>query len=71
MCRATVAQMQDRRRLGELLYLTARLHAASGDHPAARENLSRAIDLFERLGMRREYAAGHALLTQLDGSRWA
>jgi len=44
----------------------ARFHTLRGDIPAAREALAEAIDLFERLGMRRELAQARADLTRLD-----
>ena len=37
-----------------------------GDIPAARVSLAEAIDLFERLGMRRELAEARQALADLD-----
>lgn len=64
-CRATAEHFRDRRRLGELHSLTARLHLLRGDIPAARAALMTAIDLFERLRMRRELATAQTTLAQL------
>jgi tetratricopeptide (TPR) repeat protein len=50
-CRVIAEHLQDRRRLAEFHRLSARLHTMRGDHPAAREALAAASDLFERLGM--------------------
>jgi hypothetical protein len=66
-CRATAEQFQDRRRLGELQGLVARLHILRGDGPAAYAALVSASDLFERLGMRRELAEAQAGIAQLVG----
>src|SRR5689334_22395521 len=50
--------------IGNTLKLVAidldRLHILRGDHAAARENLTYAIDLFERLGMRRDLEEARA-----------
>jgi hypothetical protein len=59
---------QDRRRLAEVYPLFARLHALRGDLPAARTAFAEAIDLFERLGMRRELAEARAELVRLDAA---
>lgn len=64
-CRAITERFRDRRRLGELHSLTARLHILRGDLPSARTSLMIAIDLFERLRMRRELAAAHATLANI------
>jgi tetratricopeptide (TPR) repeat protein len=53
-CRSFAERLQDRRRLAEIHRLSARLHSLRGDYPAAGAELALAIDLFERLGMRRE-----------------
>lgn len=53
-CRAGAEQFRDRRRLGELYRLSAQLRQLRGDHAGARADLASALDLFERLGMRRE-----------------
>lgn len=44
----------------------ARLHTLRGDLPAARASLAEAIDLFERLGMRRELAEAREEMARLD-----
>lgn len=59
---------QDRRRLAEVYPLFARLHALRGDLLAARTAFAEAIDLFERLGMRRELAEARAELVRLDAA---
>ncbi|MFL5802739.1 MAG: hypothetical protein ACJ8CR_13480, partial [Roseiflexaceae bacterium] len=64
-CRTTAEHFQDRRRLGELQRLVAQIRALRGDAPAARAALVSAIDLFERLGMRRELAEAQEALAQL------
>jgi tetratricopeptide (TPR) repeat protein len=64
-CRVVAEQFQDRRRLGEIDRLTARLHILRDDKPAARAALLMAIDLFERLGMRRELDEACAALEQI------
>jgi len=56
----------ERERLAAGLFLSARLHTLRGDLPAARAALAEAIDLFERLGMRRELAQARASLADLD-----
>jgi tetratricopeptide (TPR) repeat protein len=57
---------QDRRRLSEIQPLAARLHILRGDIPAARAALMEAIDLFERLGMRRKLAEAREALANLE-----
>ena len=47
---------KERRHLAEAYRHFARLHTFRGDLPAAHTSLAEAIDLFERLGMRRELA---------------
>lgn len=68
-CRAGAEQLRDRRRLSELHWLLARLHLLQGDTTMARTNLLAAIDLFNRLGMRRELAEAQAALDNLDNPR--
>ena len=53
-CHAAAEYLQDRRRLAEVHRLSARMHRMRGDQRAAESELLAAIDLFERLGMRRE-----------------
>jgi tetratricopeptide repeat protein len=57
---------QDRRYIAEIQRLYARLHTLHGDLPAARAALAEAIDLYERLGMRRELAEARAELADLE-----
>jgi hypothetical protein len=59
-------QYQDRWSIAEIRHLYARLHTLRGDLPAARVALAEAIDLFERLGMRRELAEARDELARLD-----
>jgi tetratricopeptide (TPR) repeat protein len=61
-----IYKLQDRRYVSLTRHLTARLHTLRGDIPAARAALAEAIDLFERLGMRRELAEARADLARLD-----
>jgi len=68
---AAVLPNNDMRSLSHLQYLTARLHILRGDLPAARAALAEAIDLFERLGMRRELAEARTALTDLEGRELA
>jgi tetratricopeptide (TPR) repeat protein len=62
----TARQFQDRENIARAHYLTARLHTLRNDFPAARVALAEAIDLFERLGMRRELAEARDELARLD-----
>jgi len=57
---------QDRRYIALTQELFARLHTLRGDLPAARAALDEAIDLFERLGMRRDLAEAREELARLD-----
>jgi tetratricopeptide (TPR) repeat protein len=57
---------QDRATLADIHHGYARLHTLRGDIPAARAALGEAIDLFERLGMRRELAEAREELAQLE-----
>lgn len=52
--RAFAARHSDKRRLAECHQLAARLHDAQGDASAARGEITAALNLFERLGMRNE-----------------
>jgi LuxR family glucitol operon transcriptional activator len=61
-----VHEFQDRRYIALFQHLYARLHTLRGDIPAAHAALTEAIDLFERLGMRRELAEARQALTDLD-----
>jgi tetratricopeptide (TPR) repeat protein len=67
-CYTTVQQHHDRRRMGELQRLLARIHSLRGDASAAREALATASDLFERMGMRRELAEARSILAELGGA---
>jgi tetratricopeptide (TPR) repeat protein len=62
----TAKRYQDRPLIAQIQRSYARLHTQRGDLPAARAALAEAIDLFERLGMRRELAEARAALTDLD-----
>jgi tetratricopeptide (TPR) repeat protein len=61
-----IEQYQDRRYIALIQRLYARLHTLQGDHLAARTSLTEAIDLFERLGMRRELAEAREELARLE-----
>ena len=61
------ATAREHRHVAALQHAIARLHRMRGDCPAAREALSEAIDLFERLGMRRELGEVRAELAKLGG----
>jgi hypothetical protein len=61
-------QYQDRSHIALIKYGYARLHILRGDLPAARAAFIEAIDLFERLGMRRELAEARAELAQLEAT---
>jgi tetratricopeptide (TPR) repeat protein len=62
---ARAHQYQDRDNLAQIARLYARAHALRGDLTAARGALTTALDLFERLGMRRELAEARAELARL------
>ncbi len=64
-CRAQAEHHKDQRRMSEIHPRMARLHTLRGDLPAARVSLAEAIDLFERLGMRRELAESRQALADL------
>lgn len=64
--RIAVTEYQDRLGVASVHYVTSRLHILRGDIPAARASLAEAIDLFERLGMRRELAEARDELARLD-----
>ena len=55
----------EREHVAQAAYQYARLHTLRGDLPAARASLAEAIDLFERLGMRRELAEARQALADL------
>jgi hypothetical protein len=65
-CYEIAIRYQDRFNIAWQQRLYARLHTLRNDLPAARVALAEAIDLFERLGMRRELAEARAELAQLD-----
>lgn len=65
-CRAGAEQLRDRRRLSELNRLLARLYHTQGNSAAASAALNQAIDLFRRMGMRRDLAAAERELGALD-----
>jgi hypothetical protein len=56
----------DRQGIADLHTIIARLHALRGNISAALAALTEAIDLFERLGMRRELAEARAELASLE-----
>lgn len=64
-------EYQDRRYIAEIGLLSARLHTLRGDLPAAHAALAEAIDLFERLGMRRELTEAREALADLDARELA
>lgn len=64
-CCAVAIERRDRPTLAEAQQYLARLHILQGNLPAARTSLADAIDLFERLGMRRELAEARAALADL------
>jgi hypothetical protein len=59
------SRTKDRRIIAELHVTESRLYTLRGDLPAARNALAEAIDLFERLGMRRELAEARSELQRL------
>ncbi len=61
------ADMHHRRLSADVIQVSAQLHILRGDLPAARAALTEAIDLFERLGMRRDLAEVRQALADLDG----
>lgn len=61
-----ISHYQDRENLARTQSLCARLHTLRGDLPAAHASLTEAIDLFERLGMRRELAEAQQALIDLE-----
>ena len=65
---AIAQRYRDRGILAEVQRTYARLYTLRGDIPAARASLADAIDLFERLGMRRELAEARTELARLDAS---
>ncbi|MDP9313261.1 MAG: NB-ARC domain-containing protein [Chloroflexota bacterium] len=64
-CNTTAEQHHDWRRMGETQRLLARVHILRNDRSAARGALGIAMDLFERMGMRREFAETQAALNAL------
>ena len=69
--RAWARQYQDRQCIAKIQRTYARFHTVRGDLSAARVALAEAIDLFERLGMRRELAEARAALADLDARELA
>jgi hypothetical protein len=59
---------QDRQALVHIQRHFARLHALRGDLPGARASLAEAVDLFERLGMRRELAEAREEMVKLEAT---
>jgi tetratricopeptide (TPR) repeat protein len=64
--KASAEHLQDRATLADIYYGYARLHTLRGDLPAAHAALIEAIDLYERLGMRRELKEAREELAQLE-----
>lgn len=60
-------QLKDRYIIGQILRWSARLRALEGNLSEARKAFLEAIDLFERLGTRRELAEAREELRRLDG----
>lgn len=67
-CRAIAFAFQDRDNLAQVQRLSARLLTLRGHHARAHTALTEAIDLFERLGMRRELAEARAELDRLEAA---
>jgi tetratricopeptide (TPR) repeat protein len=65
-CKAILNQEGDSRSLALIKYAFGRFHILCNSFPAAHTALAEAIDLFERLGMRRELAEARAELAQLE-----
>jgi LuxR family glucitol operon transcriptional activator len=63
---AEACTCKDNERLMHVQRLYARLHILRGDLPAAHSSLLEAIDLFERMGMRRELAEAREELARLE-----
>ena len=64
--RAHADQYQDRPCLAAIHHTTAHFHVLRNEIPAACAALAEAIDLYERLGMRRELAEARTELARLD-----
>lgn len=60
--------IQDKRALALIRRTYAQLYALRNDIPAARASLAEAIDLFERLGMRRELTEARDDLAQFGAA---
>ncbi len=67
---ALARRLKDREQLAFMQRLFSRLHVLRGDLLSARACLLEAIDLFERLAVRRELAEAHAELADLDADRF-
>jgi tetratricopeptide (TPR) repeat protein len=59
-------EFKHRRYVGEIHRVWSQVHALRGELPAARASLSEAIDIFERLGLRRELTEAREELRRLD-----
>jgi hypothetical protein len=66
--RQRIAENRERRHLADIHALAAHLHILRGELPAARAALVEAVDLFERLGMRRDLAEARTELAQLEAT---
>lgn len=67
-CRAVATRYRDRRRLAEYHWVVSQLFDRQGQREAARAEIQVALDLFERLGMRREAAEVRTLVHLLLAS---
>jgi hypothetical protein len=65
-CYSVIIEYTDRPNLARYQQIAARLHVLRGDLPAAHTAITLAIDLFERLGMRRELTEARAALADLE-----
>jgi tetratricopeptide (TPR) repeat protein len=65
-CRDVALAREDRTALAEVERFLSQVYAARGEHSAARIALQDAINLFERLGMRRELAESRRELQRIN-----
>ncbi|MBX0329361.1 hypothetical protein K2Z83_16950 [Oscillochloris sp. ZM17-4] len=65
-CSESIARFQDRVYIAVMHHTAAQLELKRGHRFAAYENLIKAIDLFERLGMRRELAEARGELRRIE-----
>jgi hypothetical protein len=64
--RTNLRRFSDKRFAADIQYQYAHLHLLCADLPAAHTALTEAIDLFERMGMRRELAEAREELARLE-----